>query len=324
MQESIETVVVTGVSSFIGAHLAMAFQAAGYRVVATLGRPETEYSGIRAGRIDWARRASVELRGLDLRDEKSVAGFIGAARPDLWIQHAGWATNYGSLDYDLAAGFETNVVALSGVYRALADCGCRGILVTGSSTEYSDSDAANREEDACWPATPYGLAKLAETVRARQLASCFGIPTRVARVYIPFGPLDAPGKLMSTVLHGLMRGEVIDLSPCTQQRDFVHVEELARGYLMMAQDCRRDALFDVFNLCSGTATRLDELLLGICGSMGASPELLRFGAKEMRPGEAPASFGSADKAANILGWRAPELDTMVQRYVDASRTELTG
>lgn len=324
MQKAAETVVLTGVSSFIGAHLALAFQGAGYRVVATLGRPEGEYSGAQAGRIDSARRAGVELRGLDLRDEKAVAGFIGAAQPDLWVQHAGWATNYGSLDYDLATGFEINVLALTAIYRALADCGCRGVLVSGSGAEYSDSDDANREEDACWPTTPYGLAKLAETLRARQLALRFGMPTRVARIYIPFGPLDAPGKLMSTVLDGLMRGEVIELSPCSQKRDFVHVEELARGYLMMADDCRRDELFDVFNLCSGTATRLDELLLGICRSMGASPDLLRFGAKEMRPGEAPVSFGAADKAADVLGWRAPELAMMVQRYVDASRNELTG
>jgi nucleoside-diphosphate-sugar epimerase len=321
MQGPSQTVVVTGVSSFVGAHLALAFQGAGYRVLATLGRPEEEYSGIRARRIDSARRAGIELRRVDLRDERAVAGLIGAARPDLWIQHAGWATNYGSLDYDLAAGFETNVLALEGVYRALADCGCGGVLVSGSSAEYSDSDEANREEDACWPTTPYGLAKLAETLRAKQLALRFGMPTRVARIYIPFGPLDAPGKLMSTVLRGLMRGEAIELSPCSQQRDFVHVEELAQGYLAMARDCGRDALFDVFNLCSGTATRLDDLLRGICRSMGVSTDLLRFGAKAMRPGEAPVSFGAAAKAADLLDWRAPELATMVQRYVDASQDE---
>jgi UDP-glucose 4-epimerase len=101
----------------------------------------------------------------------------------------------------------------------------------------------------------------------------------------------------------------------------VHVEELARGYLMLARDCLRDELFDVFNLCSGVATPLDELLLGICRSMGADPELLRFGAKEMRPGEAPISFGAADKADEILGWSVPPLAEMVQRYIAAELRE---
>lgn len=308
-------VIVTGVSSFIGAHLARAFQASGYHVVATLGRQAEEYSGVRLERVDAVREAGAELRRVDLRDAASVAEFVRFAQPELWVNHAGWATDYGSLDYDLAAGLDTNVLALSPLYEALAKHGCRGVLVTGSSTEYADSAQANREDDACWPSTPYGLAKLAETVRSRQLALQFGIPTRVARVYIPIGPLDAPGKLLSMVMRGLRNGEPIELSSCTQRRDFIHVDELAKGYLLMAEECARGKLFEIFNLCSGEATPLNELLLLICEMVGAPPGLLLFGAKSMRAGEGPVSYGSAEKAASMLGWRASPLRGMVQKFV---------
>jgi nucleoside-diphosphate-sugar epimerase len=315
MPASAGIVVVTGVSSFVGAHLARTFQAQGFNVVGTLGQSLERYAGVRLGRIEAVRDRGVELRRVDLRDAPSVAELVRSTKPDLWVNHAGWATDYGSLDYDLAAGFDANVLAMSHVYEALNGSGCRGVLVTGSSAEYSDSLQADREEDACWPSTPYGLAKLAETVRARQLALRFGVPTRVARVYIPFGPMDAPGKLLSAVLDGLLRGESIDLSPCTQQRDFIHVDELAKAYVLMARDCGRAELFDIFNLCSGAATPLDELLLQVCELLGAPRDLLRFGAKGMRPGEAPVSYGSPEKAASVLGWRAPPLREMVENFV---------
>lgn len=321
MGESRESVVVTGVSSFIGTHLAKTFQSAGYDVVGTLGRHAHEYTGVRAQRIEYARNAGVSLRVTDLRDASAVTTLISRVHPSLWVQHAGWAKDYGSLDYDLAAGFDANVLALTGIYRALSEFGCRRVLVSGSSAEYSDSDQANHEEDACWPSTPYGLAKLAETIRSRQLALRYGLRTRVARIYIPFGPIDAPGKLFSAVLDGLSREEPVELSQCTQYRDFIHVEELAKAYLLMAKDCSHGPLFEIYNLCSGVATRLNDLLMSLIKEVGASPALLRFGAKTMRPGESPVSFGSADKAAASLGWRAPPLAEMLQAFIS---TEIEG
>ena len=315
MQESRGLVVVTGVSSFIGTHLAKAFCAAGYDVIGTLSRDIEEYTGVRKQRIEYALAGGARAHVVNLSDSSAVTTLISSVRPDFWVQHAGWATDYSSLDYDLNMGFETNVVMLSAIYRALAEFGCRGVLISGSSAEYSDSRSANREDDACWPSTPYGLAKLAETIRGRQLALRYGLPTRVARIYIPFGPLDAPGKLFTALIDGLSRQEPIDLSPCTQLRDFVHVAELAKAYVLMAEDSQSGSSFEIYNLCSGVATRLDELLIMAVNAFGASPELLRFGARSMRPGEAPVSYGSADKAHEVLGWRAPPLVKMLQAFV---------
>ena len=69
---------------------------------------------------------------------------------------------------------------------------------------------------------PYGLSKLEATIRARQLALRFGINVRVARVFIPFGPLDAPGKLVPQVVTALMQRQPVELSTGTQRRDFIH------------------------------------------------------------------------------------------------------
>lgn len=294
-------VVVTGITSFVGVHLAQAFAAAGWEVVATHSRAQENYGGIQAQRL---AATPGRLARLDLRDDSALATFVTTERPQVWIHHAGHATDYASPDYDLMGSLAINVQPLPTLYRALAEAGGGGgVLISGSSMEYAASDQPNREDECCWPDSPYGLSKLAETLAARQQAARFGVPTRVARIYIPFGPLDNPRKLLAQVVTALAKGETVKLSPCRQRRDFIAVSELARGYLALAADLKRGG-FDAFNLCSGVALPLSELLSALATRMGADPALLAFGAIAMRPGEPEVSYGDAGKAGALLGWTA--------------------
>jgi hypothetical protein len=68
---------------------------------------------------------------------------------------------------------------LGPLYSALAGGGCN-VIVTGSSMEYAASDRANREDDACWPDTPYGLSKLSETLANWRRATVFRHVSRVS------------------------------------------------------------------------------------------------------------------------------------------------
>ncbi len=304
-----KTVVVSGVSSFVGCHLAHGFAAANDRVIAVTSRPQTDYEGVRALRLAYIRDA-VEFQVCDLCDAGAVAALIDACQPDVWVQHAGYADNYASRDYDLAKSLTLNVVALEPLYKRLAGTRC-GVIVTGSSMEYASSEVANTEDDVCWPELPYGVSKLATTIEASRLARQYDVPTRVARLYIPVGPLDAPGKLLDFVIAQLSKGDVAELSPCTQRRDFVSVGDIADAYLLLAQDMDRK-IFDVFNICSGEAVDLKALLLDLARLMNADATLLNFGAKPMRPGEPLVSFGDNTRAKTVLGWQPRPLQNALQ------------
>lgn len=304
------SVVLTGASSFVGEHLALAFKAAGWDVTATHSLPLAAYDGCRGDRLRALGEAGIGLHEADVSDPDAVRRLVDAAAPRLWVQHAGYATGYASPAYDLAAAHRVNVLALDAIYQALAGTGA-GVIVTGSSMEYAASSTANREEDACWPDTPYGLSKLAETLRARQLAEHHGVPTRVARLYIPFGPHDNPRKLIPSVLARLRAGQPIALSAGTQRRDFIAVGDVCRGYLSLAQALASPPLFDVFNLCSGEAVAVRNLLVLMAAKLGADPALLRFGELPMRAGEAPSSFGDAGKAMRLLAWSPSPLDQSI-------------
>lgn len=306
--------IITGVSSFVGCHLARAFADAGYAVVAVISHPRETYDGVRAQRLSFIEDA-VQFAQCDLTDATALGALIEAHKPDVWVQHAGYALNYASADYDLEKSLAVNVRALEPLYQHLSGSGC-GVIVTGTSMEYASSNAANLEDDICAPALPYGVSKLAETTEAMRLAKHYAVPTRVARIYIPVGTYDAPGKLMDFVIRQLAAGQAAELSPCTQQRDFLGVEDLCRAYVKLVDDFTRQN-FDIFNVCSGEAVELKALLLGVARLMNADPGLLRFGAKPMRPGEPLVSYGSNAKARNLLDWHPRPIEETLKALIHA-------
>ena len=294
-----KTAIVTGVSSFVGCHIAKAFAASGYRVIAVTSHAQDAYDGIRAERLSFIE-GQVTFAVCDLTDGDAVGALIKIHQPDVWVQHAGYAINYASADYDLEKSLVLNVKALEPLYRHLSGTDC-GVIVTGSSMEYAPSDQADGEDDVCAPDMPYGVSKLAETVEAERLARQYNVPTRVARLYIPVGTYDAPGKLMDFVIKALAVGEGADLSPCTQNRDFIGVDDLCEAYLKLAEDFDRQT-FDIFNICSGEALELKALLVSLAEIMGVNQGLLNFSAKPMRPGEQMVSYGDNAKAKALLNW----------------------
>jgi len=313
----VKKILITGVSSFIGFHLAKYFNKnENFEVIGTLTKNIVDYNGIQSARLNILKKEGIIFEKLNLTDSNRVKAFIDITGPNIWINHAGYAENYGSFSYDLKKGMDINVYPLYDIYPALKQNGCEGIIITGTNAEYSDSDIANKETDICFPTMPYGLSKLMETLTAKQLSGYYGLATRVARVYLPFGPLDSPKKLLPYLISQLKKNQSIELSPCTQKRDFICVEDLARGYDALLGDFSRNSLFDIFNLCSGKATRLKDLLLMIVRILDSNPELLNFGARKIRPGEPNVSYGSIQKAIDTLDWKPSSLQEGLKHYIN--------
>lgn len=308
-------ILLTGTSSFVGAHLAAWFVRAGYNVGALHSHALDSYAPLQRARLAYAQAAGAKLLQADLLEPAKLEQLIAQKRPQYFVHHAGWATRYAALDYDLGKGHEINVAPLTTLFGALATHGCKGIVMTGSSAEYSTSDTACAEDAACQPDMPYGLSKLAQSLRGRQLAMLTDLPTRVARLFIPFGAMDAPAKLLPQLRTALRQGQPTDLSPCTQTRDFIPIDDLCRGYeaILKALPGRNDGSFEIFNLCNGPTT-VRDMLLAMATHLKVDPALLRFGAIDMRPGETQFSYGSNAKALRMLDWRASDLDQAIRSF----------
>ena len=296
------TIVVTGVSSFIGMHLALYLSRQKFRVIATTSNPVDSYSGIQALRLKVLKNSNVFFEKLNLLNAEEITSLVNQYRPSVWVHHAAWAQNYASLDFDFNKAINIGCDCLPIIYQALKNNNAQGVVITGSNAEYRDSDHPSSEDELSWPTMPYGLAKLVTNMRAQQLAVQYHLSTRVGRVFIPVGLFDHPKKLISSVVRSLLEKQPIALSPCTQQRDFIYINDLVSGFESLLYDLDRDSIFDIFNLCSGVPVSLKSFLLNIATELNADPSLLQFGQLAMRPGEALISYGSNQKAVAILDW----------------------
>jgi nucleoside-diphosphate-sugar epimerase len=160
------------------------------------------------------------------------------------------------------------------------------------------------------PSSPYARAKHEAFCAASELAARFGGELAWARVFHLFGPGEHPSRLVPTVAAALARGEPVDVTAGEQVRDYMHVADVASGIASLA----KPGAAGVYNVCSGTARPLRELLLAI-GQLRGRAELIRLGFRPYASDEIMHLAGRSDRLRS-LGW-SPRFATLEAALADA-------
>jgi nucleoside-diphosphate-sugar epimerase len=116
-----------------------------------------------------------------------------------------------------------------------------------------------------------------------------------------YGPLEAEGRLVPDVIRAVLRDKPIELTSGRQQRDFVYVADVVEGFIAAA--IAPDVLREAFNLCSGEAVAVSEVVTTVLELMG-SDQTPVFGARAYRAADTPVLSGDPGKAELRLGWKA--------------------
>lgn len=293
-------VIITGVTSFLGYHIARAFAGAGYGVIGTYYTPPGQMDSLRRTRWKLLRPVLAASLRLDITDAIAVRELVAAYRPRLWIHQAGLGKDFASERYDLVEANRIGLFPLDSIYESLAVTG-GAVLATGSGMEYGAVDCPHAEDGACLPESPYGLGKLTATLRSRQLAHRYRVPTRIARVYTVFGELDKPDRLVTRLFEQMRKGERIGVAPGIA-RDVCDVADIVGGYVRLAADLGRGPLFDLFNLSRGAAMPLFDLAKLAARQLGINSELIFEDPSMLRAGESPVISGDSAKSFARLGW----------------------
>lgn len=252
---SLGRVAVTGASGFIGRRLVAHLRARNVVEVVGWSRPRVDL-------LD-----PISLRDATTRDRPdtifhlAAAGVSAARAHDVQVISADLAMTQNLMD---AAGEGTRIV------------------VAGSMSEYGQAGCL-REQDRCTPRTAYGIAKLSSGLYASAYADRKGQSVAIARLFGVYGPGEAPQRLFPALLRALDHRERIDLSDGLQRRDFIHVDDVCSGlHAIAAFAPSHDA---VFNLGTGQAVRVRDVVEWIAEAVGASTSLVRFGARPRSPGD---------------------------------------
>ncbi len=248
-------VVETGASGFIGRRLILHLRA-----------------GDGAEAVAWSRPA------VDLLDPASVQEAATRDRPDT-IFHLAAAGVSAAHAHDVRV-IAADLAMVQNLMSAAGE-GTR-IVVAGSMSEYGHAGRLH-EQERCTPRTAYGIAKLASGLYASAYAATKAQSVAIARLFGVYGPGEAPQRLFPALIGALERAESVDLSDGLQRRDFVHVDDVCAGLCAIAASAPSDDA--VFNLGTGRAVRVRDVVEWIAEAVGAPMSLVRFGARPRSPGD---------------------------------------
>lgn len=193
---------------------------------------------------------------------------------------------------------DTNVVGTLHALETASRIRAARFVLVGSSGEYGAGQRID-EDAPLRPTSEYGASRAAATLVARAYGARRGLDVVVARPFAVYGPYEAAYRLVPyCVLRGL-RGEPMRISSGVQTRDYVHVDDVARGIALACTTA--GASGGVFNLCTGDDVSVRDAAMLIAGLTGGR-STVEAGAREPIAGEMWRTSGSPMRAHDVLGW----------------------
>jgi GDP-4-dehydro-6-deoxy-D-mannose reductase len=282
-------VLITGISGFIGPHLARHLLEKGDRVSGTylVDHPAFPEAG------------DVRLFEADLQDRAALERVVREAAPDAVVHLAG-LSHVGESWSRMSDYFRVNVLGTDNLLAAAAG---RRVVIASSAEVYGlvpEEDQPISEDRTVDPRTPYALTKAA----AERLALLSGAV--VARSFNLVGPGQSTKFALPTFaeqLAGFRRGArgerepVLRVGNLSARRDFVHVDDGAEAFRLLAEKGERGG---VYNIASGRAFSIQEALERLMALSGVDARI-EPDPERMRPVDLPLLLGDA-RPLRALGW----------------------
>jgi len=183
--------------------------------------------------------------------------------------------------------------------------GVRRFIFPSSASVYSDEGPAKKtERSPLRPTSPYAVTKVLGEALCRVYFEDHGLQTVSLRFFNIYGPRQDPASQYASVIpkfiDSIARGRrPVIFGDGKQTRDFVNVEDAVSAAILAAE--RKGVGGEVFNVASGKAVRIADLLVEIGGAMGSR---LRPRHLQARQGEVRHSCASVAKARRMLGFES--------------------
>ncbi|GAA3378940.1 UDP-glucose 4-epimerase GalE [Streptomyces sannanensis] len=312
---------VTGGAGYVGSVVAAHLLEAGHQV--------TVLDDVSTGFLDGVPDGAEFVRGR-IQD---AAGILDASYAG--VLHFAAASQVAESVADPEKYWRNNVAGSLELIGAMRKAGVRKLVFSSTAAVYGEPEQVPITETArTSPTSAYGATKLAvdhlitsESV-AHGLAAVSLRYFNVAGAYGKYGERHEPESHLIPLVfqaalgrrpHITVFGDDYPTADGTCVRDYVHVADLAEAHVL-ALDAATSGEHLICNLGNGNGFSVREVIESVKRVTGRKVPVVTGG---RRPGDPAVLIASADRAQEVLGWRArrPELDRIV---ADAWKFTLRG
>ena len=319
---------MTGGAGYVGSHTVKSLAADGYDVVVY----DDLSQGHRAAVERLARRFGpagrrIELVEGDIRDQERLGTVLIDAGVEAVLHFAAWLS-VGDSIRDPVGYYRNNVVGALSVLEAMAGAAVRRFVFSSTCAVYGEPERTPiTESHPTRPINAYGQTKLAIEQALPHHERAYGLGWVVLRYFNAAGA-DVDGDLGEAhdpEIHLIPRaidaaggGRALEIHGAdyptpdgTCQRDYVHVDDLARAHVLGLRCLEAGRESGVFNLGTGRPFSVREVI-DVVGRVTGRPVPHDTGPR--RPGDPAVLFASNDRARQDLGWTPahPALEDIVR------------
>jgi UDP-glucose 4-epimerase len=200
--------------------------------------------------------------------------------------------------------FATNVTGTINVIDAAHRCGSlRKFFFASTGDVYPPSGYPHSETDTPSPVYVYGESKLVGESIIRRYKSSVGVPFDIVigRIFNAAGPRETNPHLLPEIVRQIAAGaNRIEVGNTWPVRDFVDVLSMAK---VIAQITQRVAGIDIFNIGSGHAVKVQEVIDVLIGARQGDVNVVSVEARK-RPNDRAYLCPAVTKLRQLLGHAA--------------------
>ena len=287
-------VLVTGGAGFIGSHVA--------RELVDRGHDVAVLDNLHAGRRGLVPEAA-SLHEVDLRDADAVRSAVDAVAPATVLHLA--ALHYiPYCDAHVEETVDVNVLGTRHLLEALRDLdGLSSVVFASTAGVYPPHDGACPETMAPGPIDIYGKTKLVGEDLVRLFARETGVPSVAARLFNVYGPDETNPHLVPAIVEQLEAGaDEVALGNLAPRRDFVHVDDVVRALLALADAADG---YRAYNVGTGEAYAVREVAETAIAVLDREVDVVQAESR-VRASDRPHLQADVSRIAEEVGW-APEV-----------------
>jgi GDP-4-dehydro-6-deoxy-D-mannose reductase len=291
---------ITGISGFVGSHLAeYLLEHTDWQVAGTVYGPEENIEHL---------RDKLELYPAELSELETVVSILKQAKPD-YIFHLAAQPLVSLSRRDPWGTLAINIHLQLNILEAVARLGSTAsILVVGSSEEYGlvrPDELPIKETNPLRPTSPYAVSKVAQDMLGLQYHLSHKLFAVRVRSFNHIGPRQRPGFVAPDFASQIAEAEaglrepVIRVGNLEPQRDFSDVRDVVRGYHLLITQGKAG---EVYNLGSEQAHPVREMLETLM-ALSRVPITVEQDSERLRPTDVPMIVSDCTKIREQTGWR---------------------
>ena len=294
--------IVTGCAGFIGSRVSELLIEEGHRVTGIDDLSDGYDPRLKEWRLERLQaEEQFTFYRADIRDFKAMADVFASEAFDAILNLAARAGVRQSVE-DPWIYAQTNYVAMVNLLELCREMGIGKVVQASTSSVYGDDTPAPFDESApaSKPLSPYAGSKKAAEDLCYTYHYLHGLDVTVFRFFTVYGPAGRPDMSVFKFVRAIAEGESLTLFGDGGERDFTHVEDVARGVVAGL----RPLGHEIINLGGGkpaTVGSIIEIIESVLGRKAIIKVTDRTAA------DVDSTWADVSKAERLLGWR-PEIE----------------